>query len=284
MVETARRYGRVYQTGTQRLSEANHVFCHRDGPHRPAGQGPHRLRPHRPLGRGRDAARLAARRSREPPKDEVDWDAWLGPVPLAALQPQLRPRRLAGPLRFPHQLHRRVGRAHVRPGPGRASDCGDTSPVEYEYVDNDSGDGMVTHFANGVKMILSRGDKYWHGSCGERFDGTEGWVAAADGYSKPDVSSPALLARLQEGGRRLHGPHRPAAEPHAQLPRLRQDPPADRGQPRGHAPLDDHRPRRQHLHVAQARPASTTRSRRSSSTTPRPTGSAPGPCASRTSI
>ena len=27
VVETARRYGRVYQTGTQRLSEANHVFC-----------------------------------------------------------------------------------------------------------------------------------------------------------------------------------------------------------------------------------------------------------------
>jgi hypothetical protein len=57
---------------------------------------------------------------------------------------------------------------------------------------------MVTHFANGVKMILSRGDKYWHGSCGERFDGPEGWVAAADGYSKPDASSPALLAEFKK--------------------------------------------------------------------------------------
>jgi len=57
---------------------------------------------------------------------------------------------------------------------------------------------MVTHFANGVKMIFSRGDKYWHGSCGERFDGTEGWAAAADGYSKPDVSSPALLADFKK--------------------------------------------------------------------------------------
>ncbi|HRZ82610.1 MAG TPA: Gfo/Idh/MocA family oxidoreductase, partial [Candidatus Hydrogenedentes bacterium] len=27
VVEAAKRYGRVYQTGTQRLSEANHVFC-----------------------------------------------------------------------------------------------------------------------------------------------------------------------------------------------------------------------------------------------------------------
>ncbi len=56
---------------------------------------------------------------------------------------------------------------------------------------------MVTHFANGVKMIFSRGDKYWHGSCGERFDGTEGWAAAADGYAKPDVSSPALLSQFK---------------------------------------------------------------------------------------
>jgi hypothetical protein len=72
-------------------------------------------------------------------------------------------------------------------------DCGESSPIEYEYVANDSGDGMVTHFANGVRMILSRGNKYWHGSCGERFDGSEGWAAAADGYAKPDVSSPVLL-------------------------------------------------------------------------------------------
>ena len=33
-------------------------------------------------------------------------------------------------------------------------------------------------------MILSRGDKYWHGSCGMRFEGTEGWVACADSYKQ----------------------------------------------------------------------------------------------------
>ena len=57
---------------------------------------------------------------------------------------------------------------------------------------------MTTRFANGVKMILSRGNKYWHGSCGERFDGDEGWAAAADGYSKPDVSSPAMLGEFKK--------------------------------------------------------------------------------------
>ena len=41
---------------------------------------------------------------------------------------------------------------------------------------NATGDGMVTKFGNGVQMVLSRGDQYWHGSCGMRFEGTEGWV------------------------------------------------------------------------------------------------------------
>jgi hypothetical protein len=65
--------------------------------------------------------------------------------------------------------------------------------VDYQYVNNLSGDGMTIKFANGVKMVLSRGDQYWHGSCGERFIGTEGWVGAADGYQKTEASSPALL-------------------------------------------------------------------------------------------
>jgi hypothetical protein len=47
-------------------------------------------------------------------------------------------------------------------------------------------------------MVLSRGDKYWHGSCGERFDGERGWVAAADGYTAPEASSPELLAEYDK--------------------------------------------------------------------------------------
>jgi len=71
----------------------------------------------------------------------------------------------------------------------------DTSAIEYKYVNNESGDGMVTKFANGIEMILERDmdKKYWRGSCGVWYEGTEGWVSAADGYSQPDVSSPAML-------------------------------------------------------------------------------------------
>jgi hypothetical protein len=57
---------------------------------------------------------------------------------------------------------------------------------------------MVTVFPNGVKMILSRGDKYWHGSCGMRFDGTEGWAACADGYPKAELSNPSLQGEFKK--------------------------------------------------------------------------------------
>ena len=50
---------------------------------------------------------------------------------------------------------------------------------------------MVTTFASGVKMILQR--EGFEGSCGMKFEGDEGWVACADGYKTPDVSSPSLL-------------------------------------------------------------------------------------------
>ena len=87
-------------------------------------------------------------------------------------------------------------------------DASNTSAVEYHYVKNATGDGMVTKFGNGVQMVLSRGDKYWHGSCGMRFEGTEGWVASADSYKQPEVSSSTPAGRRRQAARRLHGPHR----------------------------------------------------------------------------
>lgn len=196
VVETAKRYGRVYQTGTQRLSEPNHVFCiemARTGRLGKVHTAYAHIAPW-------DAAAMRTDwlpAEPEPPKDEVDWDEWLGPCPW-------RPYNSAyirGAWRGHYDFHTScIGEwgAHTFAQAQAGIGASNTSAVEYEYVLNDSGDGMVTHFANGIKMILSRGDKYWHGSCGERFDGTEGWAAAADGYSKPDVSSPALLGEFKK--------------------------------------------------------------------------------------
>ncbi len=70
--------------------------------------------------------------------------------------------------------------------------------IEFEYAGPDA--TMITRLSSGVKLVLFRvaGSvwepcEYWHGACGERFDGSEGWAAAADGYSRTEVSSPQLL-------------------------------------------------------------------------------------------
>jgi len=194
VVKTAQRYGRVYQTGTQRLSEANHVFCIEMARSGRLGEI-HTAYAHiAPW----DAAEMRhdwLPAVEQPPKDVVDWDAWLGACPWRPYNP----RYVAGGWRGHYDFHTScIGEwgAHTFAQAQAGLGCGESSPIEYEYVPNDSGDGMVTHFAGGVRMILSRGNKYWHGSCGERFDGTEGWAAAADGYSQPDVSSPALLGEF----------------------------------------------------------------------------------------
>jgi hypothetical protein len=194
VVETAKRYGRVYQTGTQRLSQGTFVFCYETAKSGRLGKV-HTAYAHiAPW----DAAEmrhdwLAA--EPEPPKDEVDWDAWLGPCPWRPFNRSY----ISGGWRGFYDFHTScIGEwgAHTFAQAQFGLDLTDTSPVEYQYVNNNSGDGMITKFANGVKLILSRGDKHWRGSCGMRFDGPEGWVAAADGYAKPDVSNPALLADL----------------------------------------------------------------------------------------
>lgn len=190
VVETARNYGRVYQTGTQRLSEPNHVFAiemARSG----------RLGPiHTAYAdiRWRDGMRhdwLPA--EPEPPKRELDWDAWIGPCPW---RPYNAGYVNGGGWYHFYDFATDVAMwgahtvAQVLPG----LDMSNVSTIDFEYSSPDG--AMVTRFSNGVKMVLARGPEcnYWHGSCGERFDGPDGWAAAADGYSRPDVSSPTLLA------------------------------------------------------------------------------------------
>ena len=191
VVETANRYRRIYQTGTQRLSEAKFTFANELLRTGKLGEV-HTVRAHiAPW----DAAEMRhdwLPGEPEPPRDEVDWDQWLGPCPW-------RPYNAAyvrGGWRGHYDFHTScIGEwgAHTFAQCHVAIGAAGTSPIAYEYVDNPTGDGMVTRFANGVKMILHRGDQWWHGSCGVRYEGTEGWVAIADGYAKPEVSSPALL-------------------------------------------------------------------------------------------
>jgi hypothetical protein len=188
----------VYQTGAQRLSELNHIFAiemARSGrlgkihtayaDCRWRGGFRHDWLPAQPL----------------PPKEELDWEAWLGPSPW---RPYNSGYMNAGWYNF-YDFATDVAMwgAHTVAQALAGLDMSNVSSIDFEFGGPDS--SMVTRLSNGVKLVLYRepGDvwqpcKYWHGACGERFDGSEGWAAAADGYSKPDVSSPALFDEFKK--------------------------------------------------------------------------------------
>jgi predicted dehydrogenase len=191
VVDTAQRYGRVYQTCTQRLSEANFVFAIEIARAGRLGRV-HTARAHiAPW----DAAEMRhdwLPAQPEPPRDEMDWDQWLGPCPWRPYNADYVRGRWRGHYDFHTSCIGEWG-AHTFAQAQAGLDMLDTSPVAYGYVDNPYGEGMVTRFANDTQMILHR-EGWWKGSCGMRFEGPEGWVSVADGYSRPEVSRPALMA------------------------------------------------------------------------------------------
>ena len=194
VAETARRYGRIYQTGAQRLSEPNHVFAiemARSG----------RLGPiHTAYAdiRWRDGYRhdwLPA--EPEPAKDEMDWDIWLGPCPW---RPYNRAYVQGGGWYHFYDFATNVAMwgAHTIAQALAGLDMTDVHSIDLAYEGPEK--TMVTRLSNGVKLVLFRVSgsvwepcEYWHGACGERFEGPAGWAGAADGYARPDVSSPAML-------------------------------------------------------------------------------------------
>lgn len=194
VVETARRYGRVYQTGAQRLSEPHHVFAIEMARSGRLGKIHTVYADCRYHGGSRQDWLPA---EPEPPQDEIDWDAWLGPCPW---RPYNSKYVNHGWYDF-RDMATDVAMwgAHTIAQALAGIDLTGVSEIELEYTDLDA--PMMTRLSNGIKMVLFRTPgscwnkcEYWHGSCGERFDGSDGWAGAADGYSKPDVSSPALLA------------------------------------------------------------------------------------------
>jgi predicted dehydrogenase len=192
LVQAERRYGRVFQTGAQRLSESNFIAAGELLRQGRLGKV-HTVRAHLGYLPAWPRVNAVLPPQPEPARDDMDWDLWLGPSPW-------RPYHQDFVRNWPSPgWYTQYDFAGGIPAWGSHTilqcqvDLGlaDTSAVEYEYPQNGIAAGMTVRFANGVNLVAQLDG--WRGSCGVRYEGTEGWVAAADGYEKPDVSSPLML-------------------------------------------------------------------------------------------
>jgi predicted dehydrogenase len=189
LADVFRRTGRVFQAGTQRRSLPNFAFAVDLA--RSGKLGKLQTLHAHPMGLKTVSSGWLPAES-EPPKEEVDWDLYLGP---AAWRPFNR-KLLDG-----FNFEKGGGMVGAFGGGGClewgshcvdlcqwANDADATAPVEYEPTNGQ----LHARYANGVKLVMR--DDGWLplGSCPVRFEGETGWVETGDD-AEFAASSPALL-------------------------------------------------------------------------------------------
>jgi hypothetical protein len=168
-----RRTGRVFQAGTQRRSLPNFMFAIDLARFGKLGKL-HTLYAH-PGGLGTSMSGWLPAEP-EPPKEQVDWDLYLGP---AAWRPFNR--KLLDGFNFEKGGGLTGGGclewgSHCVDLCQWANNADDTAPVGYEP----KGDQLHARYANGVKLILRNDGWLKLGSCPVRFEGDTGWVETGD--------------------------------------------------------------------------------------------------------
>lgn len=179
LAEGMRRYGRVFQAGTQRRNVGNFRWAIDLARSGKLGKlhtlhasiynlsETHNWLPVEP----------------EPPRDVVDWDLWLGPVPWRPYNHQYVDGGWRGHFDFDSGARLLDWGAHTVDLCQEANGADGTAPVEYELL---GGNTIVCRYANGVKLVLRRGgfsgEGNWLGlgTCPVRFEGDEGWVETGD--------------------------------------------------------------------------------------------------------
>ena len=194
LAATFSRTGRVFQGGMQRRN-LPHVAYAVELAHRGKLGKLHTVHAH-PGGMGTGSSGWAPEEP-EPPKEQVDWDRYLGP---AAWRPFNR-RWLDG-FNF-EKGGGLVGGGVLEWGSHCVDLCqwankaDDTFPVEYEPPANGQ---AVAHYANGVKLVLREGGWLPLGSCPVRFEGDAGWVETGDNGDMVADPPTLLAARFAKVG------------------------------------------------------------------------------------
>ncbi len=187
LAETMRRTGRIFQVGTQRRNLPHFAFACELA--RTGRLGKLTAVHAHPAGLHCESSGWLPAEP-EPPKEEVDWDLYLGP---AAWRPFNK--KLLDGFNF-EKGGGLVGGGVLEWGSHCvdlcqwAADADGTAPVEYNPPVNNR---VIAKYADGVELIIREDGWLPLGSCPVRFEGEDGWVEAGDS-GKLVLSSPALLA------------------------------------------------------------------------------------------
>ena len=189
-----RRYGRIYQAGTQRRNGPNFVFAVELARSGKLGK---LQAVHANVGSYRQWPPIPSKDwlpgQPEPPKEVAEWDRWLGPCPWRPYNPYY----MTGGGAWVNWWDFHGGGilewgSHTVDLCQWAADCDDTQAIEYVPKGDNSGPYSVDClYPNGVRLVMRDGIELgggfppvgWLGlgSCSIRFEGDNGWVETGDG-------------------------------------------------------------------------------------------------------
>ncbi|MEX2560050.1 MAG: Gfo/Idh/MocA family oxidoreductase [Pirellulales bacterium] len=188
LADTFRRYGRIYQAGTQRRSVANFIFatdlCRTGKLGRLTAVHANTLHP------GTSHDWLPGQP--EPPKEQVDWDLWLGPTPWRPFNQQYVDGGWRGFFDF-HGGGILEWGAHTVDLCNWAGTADERMPVLYEPTPS----GCICTYEDGLKLIMRDEDWMGLGTCSVRYEGEDGWVETGDS-GRLEFSSGQLRSEQQQ--------------------------------------------------------------------------------------
>ena len=174
VVETVRRYARIYQCGTQRRNIGHFTFAIDLAR---SGRLGKLTAVHAEKAGATSGVNFTVLPTEPEPSPEVmDWNRWLGPAPWRPYNKKYYTRGF-----WSHHGDFSGGSicewgSHTVDLCQWANDADTTVPLQYRTI-NDQRD-VEAVYANGVKLFIRKGLRF--GTCPVRFEGEEGWVETGD--------------------------------------------------------------------------------------------------------
>jgi predicted dehydrogenase len=188
--DAVKRYGVIYQCGTQRRSVGRFKYAVDVARSGKLGELQTLYAEKAPTEWNFELQDRSLPPEPLPPREEVDWDLWLGSAPWRPFNRGYLARKFWASHRdFSGGTITEWG-SHTADLCQWANDADDTSPIEYELAEGT----VVARYANGVKLVFEEGKWPLH----VRFVGSEGWIYADDD-GEMDAEPKSLLAGRQFG-------------------------------------------------------------------------------------